>query len=137
MQTPDSSADLGHNPKANMPKDDAATFTYIRVQEGLSRMMNNSKLYARLLSSFKGWEMANTLIQAIQNGDHQKSAESAHALKGVAANLSLSRLTDVVIRVEQLAKSESDANHLVTELQNTMEKTAEAIQSFLESEELT
>jgi HPt (histidine-containing phosphotransfer) domain-containing protein len=65
---------------------------YINVEEGLGRVLNNSKLYVRLLGKFKADPNLADLCDCLAAGDLEKARVCAHTLKGLAANLSLTEL---------------------------------------------
>jgi HPt (histidine-containing phosphotransfer) domain-containing protein len=65
---------------------------YINVEEGIGRVVNNSKLYAKLLGKFKADPNMADLSACLSAGDLEKAKVCAHTLKGLAANLSLTEL---------------------------------------------
>jgi two-component system sensor histidine kinase/response regulator len=70
---------------------DMATI-YIDMEDGLKRVMNNKKLYTRLLSKFKSGTNLQALTAAVAVGDYEKAEIEAHTIKGIAGNLSLTEL---------------------------------------------
>ncbi len=66
--------------------------TYIDTQSGLHRLMGNQKLYARMLGLFLQSAELDELDSALAQSDIAKAADAAHAIKGLAGNLSLSAL---------------------------------------------
>jgi PAS domain S-box-containing protein len=61
---------------------------YFEVDEGLSRVNNNSELYLKLLRSFR--EKYRELLQTLEvdlTGDAEQMVSVAHSVKGVAGNL--------------------------------------------------
>jgi len=80
---------------------------YIDVAEGIKRVMNNSKLYAKLLVKFKDDKNLAELDEAITAGDLIKAQASAHTLKGLAANLSFSELFKQSLELETQIKAGS------------------------------
>ena len=84
-----------------------ADVVYIDVAEGIKRVMNNSKLYAKLLVKFKDDKNLVELDEALAAGDLQKAQASAHTLKGLAANLSLSELFNQSLELETQIKAGS------------------------------
>jgi HPt (histidine-containing phosphotransfer) domain-containing protein len=71
--------------------EDMATI-YIDMEDGLKRVMNNKKLYTRLLSKFKSGTDLQALTAAVAAGDYEKAEIEAHTIKGIAGNLSLTEL---------------------------------------------
>ena len=69
-----------------------ADVVYINEEEGKKRVMNNAKLYARLLTKFKADTNLNDLLACVGAQDWEKAQAAAHTIKGIAANLSLTEL---------------------------------------------
>ncbi|MDR0998123.1 MAG: Hpt domain-containing protein [Treponema sp.] len=84
-----------------------ADLVYINFDEGLKRMMNNTKLYVRLLSKFKADTKLDELSAQIEAGDYEKAQIEAHTIKGVAANLSLTELSEKIRDLESQIKGKS------------------------------
>ena len=80
---------------------------YIDVAEGVKRVMNNGKLYVKLLAKFKDDKNIIELDEALAAGDLPKAKASAHTLKGLAANLSLTELFKQSLELETQIKAES------------------------------
>jgi HPt (histidine-containing phosphotransfer) domain-containing protein len=80
---------------------------YIDVAEGVKRVMNNTKLYVKLLTKFKDDKNLTELEDALAAGDLQRAQASAHTLKGLAANLSLTELYKQSLALETQIKAGS------------------------------
>jgi HPt (histidine-containing phosphotransfer) domain-containing protein len=65
---------------------------YVDSVAGAKRVMNNTKLYAKLLGKFKADTNLAELAVHLSAGNLEKAQVSAHTLKGLAANLSLIEL---------------------------------------------
>lgn len=65
---------------------------WINLDEGLGRVRNNKKLFKRMLSMFLASEEFSALEDALAAGDLEKAAASAHSIKGMTGNLSLTPL---------------------------------------------
>jgi HPt (histidine-containing phosphotransfer) domain-containing protein len=89
---------------------------YVNQQEGLSRVLNNAKLYVRLLTKFKTETTLDELNAAVKAGDFEKAQVDAHTLKGIAANLSLTKLflqiQDLEIRIKKREEVSGDLEKL-------------------------
>ena len=107
---------------------------YIRLEEGVARVVNNKKLYLKLLGSFKGQAMTEAIVDALQTGDLKTAASTAHALKGTALNLALPAISDVAGIIETQAKAGEDPSSHVPALTDVMNKTAKAIQMTIDKE---
>jgi HPt (histidine-containing phosphotransfer) domain-containing protein len=82
---------------------------YIDMADGLKRVMNNAKLYVRLLGKFKT-DMGVTLQDLVTSAgaqDWEKAQAAAHTIKGTSANLSLIELNKQALEVETQIKGKS------------------------------
>jgi len=77
---------------------------YVNVTEGSARVMNNKKLYVKLLTKFKEDNNLDELNAAIAAGDLPKAQGATHTIKGVAANLALSELFKQCLELETQIK---------------------------------
>ena len=88
---------------------------YVNFDEGLKRMMNNPKLYVKLLTKFRDGTKLDALESAFAESDFEKTLGEAHTLKGIAANLSLTELAAQCLKLETLAKGGTlDSNRMET-----------------------
>jgi len=78
---------------------------YIDFADGMKRVMNNSKLYVKLLTKFKTDTKLDDLELAVAAGDMEKSRNAAHTLKGLSANLSLTELNKQSLALETQIKA--------------------------------
>jgi len=80
---------------------------YVDTNEGAKRVLNNIKLYVKLLAKFKNDTNMNDLEAALSAGDLPKAQTAAHTLKGLAANLSLTELFKQSLELETQIKAGS------------------------------
>jgi HPt (histidine-containing phosphotransfer) domain-containing protein len=80
---------------------------YINEEEGKNRVMNNGKIYAKLLTMFKTNTNLNDLLTSAGAQDWEKAQAAAHTIKGTAANLSLTELFNQSLDVETQIKGKS------------------------------
>jgi HPt (histidine-containing phosphotransfer) domain-containing protein len=78
---------------------------YINQQEGLGRVLNNAKLYVKLLNKFKADTNYNELLETLGSGDYEKAQAQAHTVKGIAANLSMTELFKQSLELETQIKA--------------------------------
>ena len=64
----------------------------IDVADALARFMDNEALMLKFLLRFPEDKNFSQLEQALADGDATRAFEAAHTLKGVAGNLSMTRL---------------------------------------------
>ena len=81
-----------------------ADLVYINEEEGKKRVVNNGKLYAKLLTKFKTDTNLNDLIAFAETQDWENAKAAAHTIKGIAANLSLTELFNQSLDVETQVK---------------------------------
>ncbi|MCL2387331.1 MAG: Hpt domain-containing protein [Defluviitaleaceae bacterium] len=103
----------------------------IDVEDGKARVMNNLKLYLRLLGKFDGAKMKNDIVRAVDEGDGTDIIQAAHALRGTAANLGFPIVQDVTKQIEALGKTGEDCHPLMDSLDKSMESLTGAIERLL------
>jgi HPt (histidine-containing phosphotransfer) domain-containing protein len=82
-----------------------ANAVYVNFDEGVKRVMNNTKLYVKLLTKFRDDTKLGDLEAALSAGEMEKAQASAHTLKGIAANLSLTELFTQTLELETQIKA--------------------------------
>jgi len=95
----------------------------VNVEEGTKRVMNNAKLYAKLLGKFKDDPNLKELEAAMGVGDMEKAKTSVHTLKGLAANLSLTELYKQSLEMEAQIKADSVNPNQLEILKNVFSQT--------------
>lgn len=81
------------------------------VDEGLARCMNMEDFYIGLVEKALADNRLPMLEQQIEQGDLSAAFETAHALKGMYANLSLSPLTKPVSEITELLRHAAKADY--------------------------
>ena len=81
------------------------------VDDGLTRCMNKADFYLMLVGKVLGDERLTMLEQQIGAHDLDAAFETAHALKGLYANLSLTPLTKPVSEMTELLRSRTDTDY--------------------------
>jgi HPt (histidine-containing phosphotransfer) domain-containing protein len=108
---------------------------YINREEGLKRVMNNKKLYIRLLTKFKTGTNIDELLAFIQAQDYEKAQIAAHTLKGLSGNLALTALYEQSIAIEALIKEHTVETAAVDALTACFNDTLKAIDEVLAANE--
>jgi HPt (histidine-containing phosphotransfer) domain-containing protein len=104
---------------------------YIDFADGVKRVMNNTKLYVKLLAKFKDGTRLDDLEAAIAAGDMEKARNSAHTIKGLAANLSLAELYKQCLELEtQIKAGAADPAQLNT-VKTAFAKTLQEIEKVI------
>ncbi|MDR2516661.1 MAG: Hpt domain-containing protein [Spirochaetaceae bacterium] len=77
---------------------------YVDEADGVKRVMNNMKLYVKLLTKFRAENNLNELNTLLNEGNLEKAQTAAHTIKGLAGNLSLIELHKKALEVETQIK---------------------------------
>jgi len=100
---------------------------YVDVKDALKRIGGSMDLYKRLLSQFTGGDHIDPLEEALSVGAMEEAARLIHTLKGVAANLSLVKLSSVASELEHKVKSGMEHNDAFAELKHVYYETSQQI----------
>jgi HPt (histidine-containing phosphotransfer) domain-containing protein len=100
-----------------------ADVIYINEEDGKRRVMNNVKLYTKLLTKFKDDVNINDLIAFTDAQDWEKAQGAVHTIKGLAANLSLTELFNQSLKVETQIKEKNFSSESMENLKNCFTET--------------
>lgn len=75
------------------------------IQDGVKRFLSKKDLYIRMLKKFPESASGSNLIAFIEKGDSVAAAETAHTLKGVTGNLSLTPLYTAYTEIVSLLRT--------------------------------
>lgn len=94
------------------------------VDEGLKRCMGNEMLYLRLVATIPSEITFQQLQESLQKGDLDAAFEKAHALKGVAGNLSLTPLYQPIVEITEhlRAREAMDYSELLSKILGEKER---------------
>ena len=99
---------------------------YMNINDAMSRLNNNKKLYIMLLKKFDGKTMIDDLVAKVKSGDAAAAEASAHTIKGLAANLSLADLRAKAESIDAVLKT-GDTNVDTAEIEESMTQTIAAV----------
>jgi len=106
----------------------------VDTEKALARIRGNNKLFKTLLTHFLATRSQfDQLKQEIAANDREAAAKSVHALKGVSANLSMTRLYEQSPPLEALLKSGDDVAVAFSAYETTYEKTLECVNTLLQN----
>ena len=100
---------------------------YVNVQDALKRIGGSMDLYKRLLKQFTGGDHIGPLEEALTTGATEEAARLVHTLKGVAANLSLMKISLKASELEHNFKDGSDHSDVFAELKDAYYITTQEI----------
>ena len=101
----------------------------MNIDDAMARLNNNKKLYMMLLKKFDGNAMLEDLLSKIQSGNAVEAEASAHTIKGLAANLSLSDLRSAAEEIDNQLKA-GDLNVDTSKIEKSIALTNEAIEKW-------
>ena len=105
---------------------------YVNVEKGLERIRGNAKLFKTLLTHFLATRSQFEQLQKeMEANDREAASKSVHALKGVAANLSMTTLYDLCPPFEALLKTDADTSEALASFNAAYEKTMECVNDIL------
>ena len=100
---------------------------YVNIQDALKRIGGSMDLYKRLLKQFTGGDHIDPLEEALSVGAMDEAARLVHTLKGVAANLSLMKVSAKASDLEHSVKNGLDHSDTFAELKNAYYITSQEI----------
>ena len=108
-----------------------AEVVYINEEDGIKRVMNNGKLYAKLLGKFKADTNLDELSSFVEAQNWEKAQAAAHTVKGVAANLSLTELFNQSLDVETQIKGKTLNPQSLENLKTCFTETLKSIEEVI------
>ena len=109
----------------------ADNLVYVDFADGVKRVMNNAKLYVKLLTKFKTDTKLDDLIDSAVAKDWEKAQAAAHTIKGIAANLSLTELFKQSLDVETQIKGQSLSNESLENIKVCFTETINAVERVI------
>lgn len=96
----------------------------VSVDKTLERFMNNEALYLKFLGKFLEDKNFCILKEALKESDSKSAFESAHTMKGVASNLGLDSLGDILENIVLNLRNDNlnAASELIEDLEEKYEK---------------
>jgi HPt (histidine-containing phosphotransfer) domain-containing protein len=108
-----------------------ADVVYVNFEEGSKRVMNNVKLYVKLLTKFKLDTKLENLEAALAAGDMEKAQTEAHTIKGIAANLSLTELFNQSLALETQIKAKAPESAQMETVKTVFAQTLQEVDKVI------
>ncbi|MDR1571781.1 MAG: Hpt domain-containing protein [Clostridiales Family XIII bacterium] len=80
---------------------------HVDVASGLKRVASNQNIYVKILKSFLASGEPAKLKEQTDSGDIAAAADTAHGIKGMSGNLSLTKLYEATVALEGQLKQGS------------------------------
>ena len=109
---------------------------YVDVENGLSRVRGNKSLYKRMLSMFLDSGEFASLEEHLSNNDYEAAGNSAHAIKGITGNLSLTALFEVSTALMGELRNGAPSPETVQLYETALEKTKIAVNETIQQMEV-
>ena len=103
----------------------------------VEKRLQSVNLVKRFLVKFLDDGSFSELCHAMEAGQYEKAFRAAHTLKGVCANLSLTKLLSSVSQLSESLQAEAipaDADLLMDEIKKDYDLTISAIRAYLVTE---
>ncbi|MDR1742131.1 MAG: Hpt domain-containing protein [Synergistaceae bacterium] len=106
---------------------------YLDAAKGLPRVLGKVALYKKLLSKFLAdtGAQVDRLKKEIEANDRAAASVTVHTIKGVAGNLSMTKLYEASLALEALLKTEAEAS--AAEYAAVYEKTVKAVEAYMQN----
>jgi len=104
---------------------------YVDQEDGKKRVMNNAKLYAKLLGKFYNETKIEPVFAAIDRGDYEEAQELAHTIKGISANLSIKDLNEKIVKLEAQIKAKSVEREAIEAVKASFAATLPAVERVI------
>jgi len=106
---------------------------YVNVAEGLGRIKGNQRIYKMLMTSFLNNEQYAAFEKDMTQNNIESAVKTIHAVKGIAANLSLTKLYEDVLVMEAQLKSGYFMPDAYDNVQNAYQTTFEHVQKLVDT----
>lgn len=102
------------------------------TEEALGRFLNNEALYERMLKKLPDSMKSGQVMEAIESGNIDGAIETAHTMKGVLGNLSITPLYEAYTKIVALLRegNPAEAKSILTESLPLEEKVIACIEKF-------
>ena len=113
-----------------MEQFDSAQNEYIDLPAALGRVRGNKKLYRRMLDMFLSSTEFDVLEQCLSQGDLEGAVAPAHAIKGIAGNLSFIKLFDTSTALLESLRNNSYSDALAQTYRQALQQTQVAVKAL-------
>ena len=104
---------------------------YIDVSDALKRIGGSMDLYKRLLKQYSGTDHIEPLEESLRDGVSEDASRKLHTLKGVCANLSLSKLAAAAADLEKIVHDGTDYSESFEKLKDIYHETSQQISEII------
>lgn len=96
--------------------------------ENVNRRLGNETFVKKYLKKFAVDKTVDNLKSSVEKGDYEEAFRSAHTIKGLALNLELLPLVDIICNITECLRDYNESSQSsIVELLNTFNKEYEKI----------
>jgi HPt (histidine-containing phosphotransfer) domain-containing protein len=106
---------------------------YVDIESGLRRVAGSAKIYSKILNSFLAAQEFDKLTANLAAGDIEAAAATAHGIKGMSGNLSLTKLYNEAVAFEAKLKQGICEPAEKERIDSITEKTREYLKILLDA----
>jgi HPt (histidine-containing phosphotransfer) domain-containing protein len=108
-----------------------ADIVYIDREDGEKRVMNNAKLYAKLLGKFKTETNFDSVFAALDAENYEEAQNLVHTIKGITANLSIKDLNEKIVMLEAQIKTKTVDPQTITAVKTSYAATIPEVEKVI------
>lgn len=103
------------------------------IHDGLTRFVNNTALYEKMLKKFPGAAEGLPVLSNFESGDLDAALANAHTLKGMTGNLSLTPLYHAYTDIVALLREEkpAQAQEIMKGIVDKQEEMIDCIKKYM------
>jgi len=121
-----------HLPKhVSEEREEYADREFLDIDEALERVRGNTKVYKALLNNFLKENKFEELKAAVFDNEYEKAYKLAHQIKGAVANLSLTKVYNIMNIIERELFDGNDTSHYIKEADAIFKDTLACIENYL------
>ncbi|MBO4692974.1 MAG: Hpt domain-containing protein [Clostridia bacterium] len=98
------------------------------VEEGLARCLNDEDFYLKLVKKAADSTDFDLLKTAVEQKDYKTAFETAHSIKGVFGNLSVTPIYEPTAQITELLRADTDTDY--TELLGSIIKNGNKLKEL-------
>ena len=108
-----------------------ADVVYVDQEDGKKRVMNNAKLYAKLLGKFRDETRLEPVFSALEAGNYEEAQGLVHTIKGITANLSIKDLNEKIVELEAQIKAKSVDTQIIQAVKASFSATLPEVEKVI------
>jgi len=104
---------------------------YVDVEAGLARVRGNKIIFERMLKLFLDSPEFAAFEESLSEGDHARSANVIHGIKGMTGNLSMKPLSELSAQLNEQLKQGAPDEQTLADYRDAYEKTRAYVEAIM------